>query len=317
MYMKRALIIGLNNYPGAPLGGCINDANNVYTALERNGDESLNFDCKLITDEKIKITKGFLNTEIESLFDCNCDTVLLYFSGHGSINSTGGYIVTPDYSRGDEGISMDAILTLANSSKAKNKIIILDCCHSGAFGSPKLNGGNMSQIADGVTILTASKDTEYAVECGGSGIFTSLLLEGLYGSACDLMGNITLANIYSYIDSALGAWDQRPIFKTNVSRFLPIKKVSPLIDISILRKICIHFPKPYDEYSLDPSFEDTTTNYDPSNVAIFKELQKLQSVGLVEPCNAPFMYFAAINSKSCRLTTLGHRYWRLARDKKI
>lgn len=315
--MKRALIIGLNNYPGAPLKGCINDATNVFNSLERNGDNSPNFDCKLITDDKVKVTKGYLNTEIESLFDCNCDTALLYFSGHGSMTSTGGYIVTPDYSKGDEGISMDSILTLANSSKATNKVIILDCCHSGAFGSPKLTGGNTSQISDGVTILTASRDTEFAVECNGSGIFTSLLIDGLNGSASDILGNITLANIYSYIDSALGAWDQRPIFKTNVSRFAPIKKVESLIPKSILRKICSYFPNPYDEYSLDPSFEDTTDNFNEKNVAIFKELQKLQSVGLVEPCNAPFMYFAAIHSKSCKLTTLGRRYWRLAKDKKI
>lgn len=315
--MKRALIIGLNNYPGAPLKGCINDATNVFNSLERNGDNSPNFDCKLITDDKFKISKGFLNTEIKSLFDCRCDTVLLYFSGHGSITSTGGYIVTPDYSKGDEGISMDSILSMANESEATNKVIILDCCHSGAFGSPSLTGGKMAHIADGVTILTASRDNEFAVECNGSGIFTSLLIDGLSGSASDILGNITLANIYSYIDSALGAWDQRPIFKTNVSRFAPIKKVESLIPVSIIRKICSYFSNPYDKYNLDPSFEDTTDGFNEKNVAIFKELQKLQSVGLVEPCDAPFMYFAAINSKSCKLTTLGRRYWRLAKDKKI
>ncbi|HFE9702714.1 TPA: caspase domain-containing protein [Clostridium perfringens] len=315
--MKRALIIGLNNYPGAPLNGCINDANNIYDALEKNSDDSPNFDCKLITDDKRNVTKGFLRTEIETLFDCSCDTALLYFSGHGCINSTGGYIVTPDYSKGDEGISMDIILNLANSSKATNKIIILDCCHSGALGSPKISGGNIAQIADGVTILTASRDNEYSMECNGSGVFTSLLLEGLSGSACDLMGNITLANIYSYIDSALGAWDQRPIFKTNVSRFAPIKKVNPLIDICILRKICNYFPKASYEFKLDPSFEYTSKNPDTKNVTIFKELQKLQSVGLVQPCDAQYMYFAAMESKSCKLTTLGYRYWRLAHDKKI
>lgn len=315
--MKRALIIGLNNYPGSPLTGCINDATNIYSALEKNNDGSPNFDCKLITDVKRTITKGFLKTEIETLFDCNCDTALLYFSGHGCINSTGGYIVTPDYSKGDEGIPMDIILNLANNSKAKNKVIILDCCHSGALGSPKINGGNIAQIADGVTILTASRDNEFAIECNGSGIFTSLLLEGLSGSACDLMGNITLANLYSYIDSALGAWDQRPIFKTNVSRFAPIKKVDPLIDICILRRICNYFPEASYKFKLNPSFEYTSKNPDQKNVTKFKELQKLQSVGLVEPCDAQYMYFAAMESKSCKLTSLGYRYWRLAHDKKI
>ena len=53
------------------------------------------------------------------------------------------------------------------------------------------------------------------------------------------------------------------------------------------------------------------------NVAVFKNLQKLQSVGLVVPVDSEYMYFAAINSKSCRLTALGNHYWKLAKDKRI
>ncbi|WP_394866493.1 caspase family protein [Paraclostridium bifermentans] len=320
--MKKALIIGLDNYPNARLKGCINDAKNISSELARNNDSSPNFECKLITDEKNSISKGVLRNEIESLFEGHCDTALLYFSGHGLIKSTGGYIVTPDWCNGDEGISMDSILILANNSHAKNKVIILDCCHSGSFGSPALNQKNITQIADGVTILTASRKTELAIECNGGGVFTSLLIEGLKGAATDLMGNVTLANLYSYIDSALGAWSQRPIFKTNTSTFSPIKKVNPLVDINLLRKICYYFENYTDEYNLNPSYEDTyykkeSKEYDPENIKKFKELQKLQSVGLVVPCNCDFMYFAAIESKSCKLTSLGHRYWRLAKENKI
>lgn len=56
------------------------------------------------------------------------------------ITSTGGCLVTPDYTKYDEGIPMDQILSLANQSRAKDKVVIFDCCHSGAFGTPKLNG---------------------------------------------------------------------------------------------------------------------------------------------------------------------------------
>lgn len=41
------------------------------------------------------------------------------------------------------------------------------------------------------------------------------------------------------------------------------------------------------------------------------------SVGLVIPVNAEFMYFAAINYKSCRLTALGYQYWRLVNEGKL
>jgi uncharacterized caspase-like protein len=66
----------------------------------------------------------------------------LYFSGHGFIDSLGGYIVTPDFKKYDEGVSMDDILKFANLSKAKGKIVILDCCHSSAFASPTITGSS-------------------------------------------------------------------------------------------------------------------------------------------------------------------------------
>lgn len=315
--MRKALVVGFDNYKSARLKGCINDAKNIESELKRNFDGSKNFDVKLITDESNLITKGDLRKEIEMLFSGICETALLYFSGHGVVNSTGGYIVTPDWSYGDEGIHMDTILMLANNSKATNKIIILDCCNSGAMGNVSLMNNNICQIAEGVTILTASRDDESAIERDGEGVFTSLFLEGLKGAATDLMGNVTLANLYSYVDSALGAWGQRPIFKTNVSRFSPIKKVKPPVKTEILRKTCVYFEKIDDEYKLDPSYEYTDETANEENVKKFKELQKLQSVGLVVPCNAEFMYFAAMESKSCKLTSLGHRYWRLAKEDKI
>lgn len=315
--MRRALVIGFDNYKSARLKGCINDAENISSELDRNSDGSKNFDVKLITDKNTEVPKGYLRREIETLFSGTCETALLYFSGHGLVNSTGGYIVTPDWSYGDEGIPMDTILKLANSSKAANKVIIFDCCNSGAMGNVTLMENNISQIAEGVTILTASRDCESAVEKNGAGVFTALFLEGLRGAATDLMGNVTLANLYSYVDSALGAWGQRPIFKTNVSRFSPIRKVKAPIDSETLRKTCVYFKNIDDEYNLDPSYEYTHATANANNVAKFKELQKLQSVGLVVPCNEEFMYFAAINSKSCKLTSLGHRYWRLAKENKI
>jgi hypothetical protein len=52
---------------------------------------------------------------------------------HGYIKSTGGYLVTVDAKKYDEGVSMDDILSLANQSKGKKRKYILDCCHSGVM----------------------------------------------------------------------------------------------------------------------------------------------------------------------------------------
>jgi len=314
--MKKALVIGLNNYESAPLYGCINDAKEICKMLERHGDKSLNFTVKLITDEKNTIEKSTLKKAIKELFDYD-DTVLLYFSGHGCLTTIGGYIVTPDYKSYDEGISMDEILGLANNSSARNKIIILDCCYSGKMGNPSIDGSTITQIGQGVTILTACKSDEVSFEKYGRGVFTSLLVEALDGGAADLCGNITAGSIYWYVDKALGPWDQRPVFKANVNAYIPIRIVKPPIPTETLRNITKYFDTPDQEYSLNPTYEFTEKGSVEENIKTFKDLQKLVAVGLVTPVGEEHMYFAAINSKSCKLTVLGQCYWRFVSDNRI
>ena len=315
--MRKALIVGIDNYPSSPLNGCVNDANAIANTLETNGDGSPNFSIRLVTSPSVDVTRSSLKEAIEQLFSGESDMALLYFSGHGFIKSTGGYLVTVDASRYDEGVSMDEILTMANQSKAKNKVIILDCCHSGALGSPSITGNNLAQLSEGLSVLTASRKNESAMEIDGSGVFTSLVVDALKGGAADLRGNVTSGSVYAYVDEALGAWEQRPIFKTNITRFAPLRNVPPKIPFNVMRKITTYFETPESEHILDPSYEDTEDAAIEENVKIFKHLQKFQSVGLVVPVDEEFMYYAAINSKSCRLTALGYQYWRLVNEKKL
>jgi hypothetical protein len=319
--MRKALIVGIDDYKNAPLKGCVNDAAALSSILENNGDGIPNFDVKLVTNVS---TKSELKKYITELFSGESDISLLYFSGHGIINEFGGYIVTPDAQQYDEGVSMQDILVLANKSKSTNKVIILDSCYSGSFGSPEISGGEISQLKEGITVLTASKKDEVSVEVNGHGIFTNLLIDALQGGAADLRGHITPGSVYAYIDQALGSWDQRPVFKTNISRFVSLRNISPQVPLSSLRKITEYFSSPEEEYSLDPTYEfddSIKTNSEdkaiPAHVSIFKELQKFESVGLVVPIGEEHMFYAAINSKGCKLTALGAHYWRLAKDKRI
>lgn len=219
---------------------------------------------------------------------------------------------------------MQEMLTIVNDSSAKNKIVILDCCHAGFLGSISTTGQQASIIGDGVTLLTASKSNEPAMEVHGHGVFTSLLLDALNGGAADVTGYITPGGIYAYIDKALGPWEQRPVFKTNVTRFSPLRKSTPQIGEDVLRRLVDYFATPDAEFPLDPSFEPTnapTVEHkiiepyaNPENALVFKELQMLEGVGLVIPCGEEHMYFAAMNSKTCRLTSIGQHYWRLVHE---
>jgi len=85
--------------------------------------------------------------------------------------------------------------------------------------------------------LTASSKTQYAQEVGGSGIFTRLLVDALSGSVANLTAHFIPGAAYAHIDQSLGSWEQRPIFKTNVTSFTTLRKVQPPISLEDLRKL--------------------------------------------------------------------------------
>lgn len=217
-------------------------------------------------------------------------------------------------------------MTWANNSRARNKIIILDSCHSGATGKNPL--APVSELSEGVTILTASTAEQYANEANGSGVFTNLLVDALGGAASNLVGDVTPGSVYAHIDQSLGPWGgQRPVFKTNVQSFVSLRKVQPVLRLEDLRRISEFFPQPGFEFALDPAFEPErseadkiSSDYiapDPEKNAIFAILQKFNRVNLVVPDNAPHMWHAAMQSKSCSLTVLGEHYRRLVSDEMI
>lgn len=317
--MKKALVVGINFYPNAGhLHGCVNDAYAVSQVLTRHMDGQLNFDVKQITavDQSTAITRKQLKEDVIALFADDSEVALLYFAGHGHVEDAGGYLVTSECADGDDGLPLEEVLNFANDSKAKNKIIILDSCHSGAAGTPK-SLGEKALLSEGMTILTASSKDQYAQEVNGSGVFTSLLVDALNGGAANLLGDITPGSIYAHIDQSLGAWEQRPIFKTNVKAFTSLRKVAPPIQLSDLKQITSLFQTPSSEFALDPSFEPQppSPNHgiapDPENNMKFAILQKLNRLNLVKPVGEDHMYFAAMNSKPCRLTVLGEHYWNL------
>lgn len=324
MSMRKALVVGINEYAQCPLHGCCNDADAIAALLESNEDGNPNFQVKTFHNTA---TKGALRSLIEQCFSGNTDVALFYYSGHGLIDGVGGYLVTPDYSKGDPGVSLQEILTIVNKSKCKEKVVILDSCFSGFMGNLPICEQQTSIIGEGVTILTASRDSETAVESDGHGLFTSLLLDALRGGAADVTGNVTPGGIYAYIDKALGPWDQRPVFKTNVTQFTSLRNVIPQVDVSVIHRLCSYFPDANDKFQMNPSFEPTNSPEvqhrivkpyaDEAKVGIFSDLQALESVGLVVPVGAKHMYFAAMESKSCALTTVGKHYWRLVKNHRI
>lgn len=322
--MRKALCVGIDSYQNvSDLHGCVNDANAVKSALERNGDGTLNFDVKLLcaTSEASYISREQLKDAIENLFQSETEISVFYYSGHGSFDTSGGYLCTSEISRADDGVSLNDIMGIVARSKAQNKIVILDSCFSGAIANSS-EMSNYSLLKDGTTILAACGESEYATEKNGQGVFTSLLVEALYGGAMNLLGEVSPGSIYSYIDRSLGAWEQRPVFKANIKSFVSLRKNIPPIQIAELRKLTEIFPNPYDELALNPTFEHDkheadTKEVNKVNEEIFFVLQQYVKLNLVVPVGEDHMYYAAINSKSCKLTAQGQHYWSLVHKNTI
>lgn len=324
--MRKALVVGINFYQRVGgLFGCVDDAYAVKAVLDRNSDGTVNFGTKLLTGTgpTDMVTRSALRESIRELFTGECETALFYFAGHGHVESTGGYLIASDATTGDEGLPLNEVLTFANNSTARNRIIVLDSCHSGiAAVSP--NAAGISEIKEGTTILTASTAEQYATEQNGAGVFTTLFVDALSGAAGNLVGEVTPGSIYAHIDQSLGPWDQRPVFKTNVKTFVSLRRVQPPIALAELQKITEFFQTPGQDFPLDPTFEPERQGADaaipapdPINTAKFAILQKLNRVGLVVPVDAPHMWHAAMESKACRLTVLGEHYRRLVERGRI
>ena len=312
--MRKALVVGIDHYPDiGHLIGCVDDAHSVKAMLARHADGSVNFGVKLLigTGPGNLVARMELKTAVRELFADDAEVALLYFAGHGYIESIGGYLCAGDCKSGDDGLALTDVMTLANKSKARNKIIILDSCYGGAIAENPLNT-EVSEVAEGVTILTASTKGQYAAEINGGGLFTGLLVDALGGAAANLVGDVTPGSVYAHIDQSLGTWSQRPVFKTNIKKFVSLRQVRPPLDLIDLRKISIFFPAPGYELRLDPAFEPSHETSDPNKASVFAILQRYNRVNLLVPVDAPHMWHAAIESKSVRLTALGEHYRRLA-----
>jgi len=323
--VRKALVVGIDYYTNVSLlHGCVNDSYAVKAMLDRHADGSVNFGVKHITSTGSHdlVSRDELRQAIESLFAGDGEVSLLYFAGHGHIEATGGYLCSSDVKTGNDGVPLAEIMTMANQSRIQNRVIILDSCHSGVAGGSALQQ-KVAEIDDGVTILTASTAEQYATEVNGAGVFTSLLVDALGGASANLVGDVTPGSVYAHVDQSLGPWAQRPVFKTNVTRFVSLRKVLPPLELAEIRRIAEFFPAPGFQYQLDPTYEPErheswAVNPQgipaplPDHNAIFKILQKYNRVGLAVPEGAPHMWHAAMESKSVRLTALGEHYRRLA-----
>ncbi|MFE9427166.1 caspase family protein [Kitasatospora sp. NPDC006697] len=145
------------------------------------------------------------------------DLTLLYFTGHGLKDDDGRLYLAMTNTRRDSllftGLSAEQIDRAMEGCSSRQKVLILDCCYSGAFPAGHLAKADTAVHTlerfqgRGRTVLTASDSTQYSFEGGQAhgeavqSVFTRYLVAGLRDGSADLDGDgdITLDELYSYV----------------------------------------------------------------------------------------------------------------------
>jgi hypothetical protein len=145
------------------------------------------------------------------------DLTLLYFTGHGLKDDDGRlYLAMSDTLRDNllfTSLSAEQVDRAMESCVSRQKVLVLDCCYSGAFPAGRLAKADTMVHAlerfqgRGRTVLTASDATQYSFEGGQphgeavQSVFTRYLVAGLRDGSADLDGDgdITLDELYSYV----------------------------------------------------------------------------------------------------------------------
>jgi len=336
--MKKALLIGNNIYDAdhiKNLSACVNDAKALAEELRTSqigGTVVENFGCKELTSDTYQITRARVMQESEKFFrnpGGAYTMALFYFSGHGYEDGNGGILATKDAANYDVGIRVQEIINMANRSSIPNIVVILDCCYSGNAGNQVGYAVETAELKNGLTVLTSSSVGQTSVELNGMSIFTYLICQALQGGGADVIGNVSVASLYYFVDRILGPFEQRPIFKSHVSNSVILRQVKGTVARKTLSLLPSLFPQKEDRHKLDPAYEpdknwiDAAIRSNPENEkelenwriknpakeATFAQLQDLEGAGLVIPNGEKHMYHAAIRCKSCSLTPIGKFYW--------
>jgi hypothetical protein len=331
---RRALIVGIDHYQqqGMDLKSAVADARGMASMLGSHQDHTANYDCRLWadqTDYEGPITRAALRKAMQQLFTDFHGDVLFYFSGHGSISATGGWLVTHDGSPNDWGISMGELLQLALYSQANDILLILDCCHAGdlanwALQNREAGTRTAAVLREDMTVIAASMPREVAIETGEHGFFTAAVLSALEGGAADAMGWVTAPSIYAYVERRFWGWPQQPVYKSHATQVTVVRQCAPLIDRRKLGRLIEIFPTPDSLFRLSPAFEPgdghgkvrKPVNSEKVELAgLFKEYR---DAGLLKPSvSGEQLYRTALRSHTVELTPHGQEYWWLVKQGKI
>ncbi|PJC86467.1 hypothetical protein CSW98_09660 [Vibrio sp. HA2012] len=197
--LRKALVIGNENYLDKPLLTPINDANDIASLLSEK-----EFDVTVKHDLDIENIDREISTFCNSVKNGEYIT-LFYFAGHGVQVDGRNYLIPVGQDFYDEtqirwrAYPLDELIERISTNKKNTNIIILDACRNNPFEA------NRSITSSGLAEISASKGTFIAYATspgktasdssigGRNGLYTSHLLEAIRKT------NLHLDNVFKFV----------------------------------------------------------------------------------------------------------------------
>lgn len=233
---RDALVVGINTYQYLPsLKAPARDAEAIAQQIHTHGEfrvhrlpEVIQAGQPLI-GQKTQVTLRELETALIKLFKPKGksvpQTALFYFSGHGIQREAGiqeGYLALSDSNpdKGFYGLSLFWLRRLLQESPVQQRIIWLDCCHSGELLN-FLEADPGAHPGKDRLFMAASREYETAYESLDSpySVFTDALLTGLDPGRV-ASGIVTNHSLTDWVNHTLKGEIQQPLFESSGSEII-------------------------------------------------------------------------------------------------
>ena len=210
----RALLVGNSTFPEDPhnlfpLNGPVNDLVYLSQALTDPEVGLFNQAHVQVLPER---SKQEITRAMEEFFQSagRDDTLLMYYSGHGKADEWDNLFLCARDTRTDlivsTGISDQEIDGMMRASSTRAIVIVLDCCHSGAFKSAGLPN---KLKASGRFLLTSSRRGEASRDAehrSSTSAFTRHLVDALRnGQDHNGDGYVSVNEVYDHVLATLPA----------------------------------------------------------------------------------------------------------------
>lgn len=240
----HALVVGINEFenPRLKLNYAVTDATAVAAVLRQRAQGLFGaVNVTLLTRREDTRREGLLAALQRHSQVAPDDVFLLYIASHGTVE--GDDLATKEYflvtsnvgALSERALRRDAVSQRELKSAlaaipATKKVIILDTCHSGAFGDPgavatrgMAEEGALKVLARaaGIVVLSASTSQQQALEGHqGHGLYSYVLLQGLSGKA-DARGNgfVNTGALADYLEDEVPRLAERYQRKQYPTRF--------------------------------------------------------------------------------------------------